>query len=716
MDPEASVAIVTNSSSSHRTSFCDIGGSHKRNLSGRNNMWTYYRIYAEKQFKNHAYCMLCKCNVNYGKTHSTSVLHKHIERHHPEEYKSLMTEQAEKKHCTEAILTSNQTLLSNFMNNFNDFEDCVLNWIISTYQPLGAVEHESFQKMIASVNKKAPVIGYQKICNLLSAKDYDAVHFIKQAVKGKHVSITTDAWTSIAKEGYVTCTMHLIEPTTWTLHHFSLGIFQKDGASTARDVVKYVVQLKDNFGVTYSQLICVVTDTKSTMNAAGRMFKENSLQVGGQTAWHGCLDHKMKLVTKLAFKDNPKSRRTMTACRAIVTFFNSSSQARAKLEEKTKAMLGAALTVVQDVCTHWWSTFSMCEHLVRMKNILLVMHLEGDLRLTLSKEQWAIVADLTALLKPFMIAQRLLEGQSYITISLIPFIIYKIRSGLTSINNNFDASPHVRSVTLAMLHKFAEEFGSGEEHSVSTDHTVEGNRQRVKGIPKLVLMAALLDPRTKSAIGIPVVDRDIVWQLIADDAIEMALILGPTADIVPFAAVDAAPKVPFNRNNPTGRRAMYTGEMNDFLQDLNGDMDEVEDDFLEDNLQELIDATAVNNVGNVAGTWNRHTVTQMVYNEISLYKAVNGIKLRNTVTGAFRCPLSWWKVHHADYSFLSKLALRLLSIPATSAPSEHVFSTAGLTIAKDRARLSSDHANELVFLHDSLPAITHYKHVISHFG
>jgi len=141
-----------------------------------------------------------------------------------------MNERAEKKHCTEAILTSNQTLLSIFMNNFNDFEDCFLNWIISTYQPLGVVEHESFQKMIASVNKKSPVIGYQKIRNLLSAKYYDAVHFIKRAVKGKHVSITTDAWTSIAKEGYVTCTMHLIEPTTWTLHHFSLGIFQKDSA------------------------------------------------------------------------------------------------------------------------------------------------------------------------------------------------------------------------------------------------------------------------------------------------------------------------------------------------------------------------------------------------------------------------------------------------------------------------------------------------------
>jgi hypothetical protein len=54
------------------------------------------------------------------------------------------------------------------------------------------------------------------------------------------------------------------------------------------------------------------------------------------------------------------------------------------------------------------------------------------------------------------------------------------------------------------------------------------------------------------------------------------------------------------------------------------------------------------------------------------------------------------------------LAARLLCIPATSAPSEFVFSVVGLTIAKDRARLASETANELIFLHDALPGIQEY--------
>jgi hypothetical protein len=43
----------------------------------------------------------------------------------------------------------------------------------------------------------------------------------------------------------------------------------------------------------------------------------------------------------------------------------------------------------------------------------------------------------------------------------------------------------------------------------------------------------------------------------------------------------------------------------------------------------------------------------------------------------------------------------VLSIRATSAPSESIFSSAGLTIANDRASLLSELAGSLVFLRDA---------------
>jgi hypothetical protein len=83
-------------------------------------------------------------------------------------------------------------------------------------------------------------------------------------------------------------------------------------------------------------------------------FKEKSYEVGGTTAWHGCIDHMLELITKLTFKDLPNSSGTMSACHSLVNFLNSSSQASSKLKDTSKAMLGTSS--IQDVCTCWWST------------------------------------------------------------------------------------------------------------------------------------------------------------------------------------------------------------------------------------------------------------------------------------------------------------------------------------------------------------------------
>jgi hypothetical protein len=94
--------------------------------------------------------------------------------------------------------------------------------------------------------------------------------------------------------------------------------------------------------------------------------------------------------------------------------------------------------------------------------------------------------------------------------------------------------------------------------------------------------------------------------------------------------------------------------------------------------------------------------------EILLFACEPSIPLQNEQQ-RFTCPLNWWKLNQTKYKLLSEVALHLLCIPATSAPSERVFSVAGLTIAKDRARMAPQTANELIFLHDAIPAIRHYK-------
>jgi hypothetical protein len=119
----------------------------------------------------------------------------------------------------------------------------------------------------------------------------------------------------------------------------------------------------------------------------------------------------------------------MLAARDLVGHFSSSSQAEAVLL-LSKQIPGSAVKCIQDVTTHWWSTYSMCECVLWLQPYFSLMQAEGVLKKNLNEAQLQSVKDTTAVLEPFTCAQSLLEEESYVTVSMIAFIIWKIRKSL----------------------------------------------------------------------------------------------------------------------------------------------------------------------------------------------------------------------------------------------------------------------------------------------
>ena len=60
--------------------------------------------------------------------------------------------------------------------------------------------------------------------------------------------------------------------------------------------------------------------------------------------------------------------------------------------------------------------------------------------------------------------------------------------------------------------------------------------------------------------------------------------------------------------------------------------------------------------------------------------------------------LEFWKNSGLRFPLLQQLAKRYLSVPATSAPIERVFSTAGKILKQDRNRLLPQNFERLLFL------------------
>jgi hypothetical protein len=82
-----------------------------------------------------------------------------------------------------------------------------------------------------------------------------------------------------------------------------MGLYEKDGGSKHEDIVHYCEQQLTLFGLDYSKAVAVITDTESTMIAAGSLFASNSQAQGGRIKWLGCINPLVvQFCTKLAFK------------------------------------------------------------------------------------------------------------------------------------------------------------------------------------------------------------------------------------------------------------------------------------------------------------------------------------------------------------------------------------------------------------------------------
>lgn len=659
------------------------------NKSTKSIVWKFFQIYDDKKLQHFAHCQLCKRDINYTKTKSTGMLTRHLRSHHRKEYESMLEDEAVKQLNSSSLssitmnsLDKKQSSIQSFVKHTPSFEAKLLDWIIDTYQPLQACEHPSFRAMCQSLNAKAPVIGKSKVQNLLSAETALMRIKLKEILKGRPVSITTDAWTSCNNVTYMTCTAHWIHQQTWLLHHMPLGIFEKTGTSHAEDVVQYVTDILSRYDITYTDICCIVTDTEATMVKAGRIFCAEAESNSTNIDWHSCIDHLLNLVTKIAFKDYEESQGAMIKARDLVGHFSSSSQAENILLGKQPP--GAAVKCIQDVTTRWWSTFTMCERLIRLRPYLCLMEAEGSLDKNLNDAQWSIIKDTTILLEPFMCAQKLLEGESYVTVSMIPFIIWKIRKGLLdAIESPNSSVPVVRLATL-MNDKFREQWGTGDPGTVVAEHVTEGPRRRPKGIPKLVLVASFLDPRFKFGPGFSNEDKDRIWNLIRQMMRDTAVLpLGLDDD-----DNDTELDLDMSKKTP-GRQQLYVEAM----------------------LTEITELAMVEQAEhheNDDANNNDDEVLKRVDAELLFYKREPYLPITKA-DRSFNNPLEWWRLKQEQYPLLAKIALKVLAIPATSAPSERVFSVAGITIAKERSRLATANAGELIFLHDIRPAIDAYE-------
>jgi len=155
---------------------------------------------------------------------------------------------------------------------------------------------------------------------------------------------------------------------------------------------------------------------------------------------------------------------------------------------------GTALKLVSDCETRWWSTHSLVERMIQLKEPLLdVFEKEFRCRerpqtptalenLALSEDDFLYLADILHLLTPFKNAQKALEGEFYVNFSLLPLVVAELNHQLQLCQAAVDPEEQERLFDLiSKMHSdFTERWGSEVRYF---SDTVRAERNRQAGIP-----------------------------------------------------------------------------------------------------------------------------------------------------------------------------------------------------------------------------------------
>ena len=275
----------------------------------------------------------------------------------------------------------------------------------------------------------------------------------------------------------------------------------------------------------------------------------------------------------------------------------------------------------------------------------------------LSEMQWQLIALLVELLQPIADAQTALEGEKYITLSGVPFQIRLIRERLE----------HFSAVDDSVM-------------VMAAQHLLEDFNTRWTEWPRATKLAVVLDPRVKKMKCFERELRVEIWDELRREMkdVYMLMFKRTTAPLTADTTEEAAS----SSSTAAGRAAVHLFPGRDAESDSD--------------LEDVVSSDQV--TFDDAQDYRLRHLDRDIADELALYK-----KELQIDTDAD--PFAWWRARAAQYPKLSLVARKWLAVPASSAASERLFSSAGLTVTDKRTSLGSELVSSLVFLKSAWPVL-----------
>ncbi|KAE8575740.1 hypothetical protein XENTR_v10003928 [Xenopus tropicalis] len=354
-----------------------------------------------------------------------------------------------------------------------------------------------------------------------------------------------------------------------------------------------------------------------------------------------CFGHRLHLAIETAMKDD-RIQRAVGVCKKIVAAFSYSWKKRREMAKVQNELGLPKHQLTTETPTRWGSRQMMIQRVLEQERAInQVLAADKKSRhLILRWQDVEVLEAVNKVLSPLQDFTDALSGEHYVSVSYVKPVLHLFNT--TILAEEDDNSELTRDVKRNILAYLNEKYSNAD-----TDDLLD--------------IASFLDPRFRTTYT----KKENVEHVLSRAMEEIKCLKDQQQDPLPgpsgAAAAAAGPAAP-----PEEKRKK--------------------------SLSSFFKKQSTSSMGCSGETLSEEENIKM---ELRAY-------LQTTEVESDADPLKWWRCYQANFPRVAKLAQQYLCIPATSAPSERVFSTGGNIVTCHRAALKPETVDRLVFLAQNL--------------
>lgn len=256
--------------------------------------------------------------------------------------------------------------------------------------------------------------------------------------RSSKITLTTDAWTSIATEAYLGVTCHYINDN-WEMVSFILCTKPLKDRHTAENITHWIEEVAKKFDFSLRDDVQAIVHD----NAANVVKALSILEERHGVASPRCAGNTTQLIVNHALKD-PRIIKALGAARSLVGYFHSSDIATLKLKLKQEQMGTAQHKLTRDVAVRWNRSCYMITRLLEQRWPVTATLSDPEVTnaakhyLDMKADQWSLLEELQKALEPFKQATVFLSGEAYVTVSVLPLLVKGLQK---STQTAFESAP-----------------------------------------------------------------------------------------------------------------------------------------------------------------------------------------------------------------------------------------------------------------------------------